>query len=168
MEVILLEPVKKLGKVGEIVRVKDGFGRNYLLPNAKAVRATASNKEAFESKKAEVEAKHQESLQLAQAIIDTISGKVLTIIKQAGDDGRLFGSVTSKEIASLLTDDQTTIAHSDIVLDNVIKALGVYEVQVSPYGDLAATVVVNIARTESEAAEALKAFKADDKSEQAA
>ena len=164
MQVILKEPIKKLGKIGDIVEVKDGFGRNFLLPYGKAVRASNENKKLFEAQKQELEKRHNEQKAAAEKMVKAIAGKECVVIKQTSDDGRLFGSVSAKEIAAIVGSD---IKHNDIHIAAPIKNVGIYEVVVSPYAAVEATIIVNVSRSESEAALAYKEFKSGGKKDKA-
>ncbi|MDF2965734.1 MAG: rplI [Rickettsiaceae bacterium] len=157
MEVILVQPVKTLGTIGQIVKVKDGFGRNYLIPQGKAIRATNENKKLFEAKKAEIEKKNNEAKFAANQISGKLNGQVFTVIKQAGDDGRLFGSVNTKELARLISAKFAEIKHSDIVINEAIKNIGLHEVSIALHSEVQTKVFINVARTESEAQDALRA-----------
>ncbi len=159
MEVILLKPVRRLGKIGELVSVKDGFGRNFLLPQGVAVRATAANKEMIEEKKHELEAKNAETKIYAEKLAAEISGLDITFIRQAAADGRLFGSVAGKEIAAALAEAGHQVTHSEVVLDKPIKNLGVSRVTLALHTDVTTEVIVNVSRSDSEAIDALRDFK---------
>lgn len=161
MEVILLETIKKLGKYGEQVTVKNGFGRNYLLPQNKAIRATKSNMEQFEARKQEIAQRNNELKAAAEKVASEIRGKDFTFIRQSSDDGRLYGSVSPKEIADKMnsTNKSYELSHNNVEVANAIKALGVYEVNIHLYAEVDAKILINVARTESEAIEALKSFK---------
>lgn len=159
IEVILLEPVRKLGTVGSVVKVKGGFARNFLIPKNKAIRATEANKKSFEDKRKHIESKHNENKSNAEVLASKINGSVLNIIRQASDDGRLFGSVSGKEIASLLSNSDTKVSYLSIALPNPIKTLGIYEVEILPYEGVRALITVNVARSESEAQVALRDYQ---------
>jgi large subunit ribosomal protein L9 len=156
MEVILVQPVKSLGTIGQIVKVKDGFGRNYLIPQGKAIRATNENKKLFEAKKAEIEKRNHEAKFGATEMSNKLNGQVFTVIRQAGDDGRLYGSVNSKELAKLVSAKFNEVKHSDVVLNESIKAVGLHEVSLALHSEVQTKIFVNVARTESEAQDALR------------
>ena len=158
MEVILLERVGKLGAVGDVVKVKDGYGRNYLLPQKKVLRATAANKALFEERRAVIEQENNEKRAQAEVTAKTIEGLIVVITRQAGEDGRLFGSVTSRDIAQAVAEKNNSITRESIVLVAPIKSIGIHPVRVSLHADVNVTVNVNVARTETEAAEATKEF----------
>jgi len=159
MEVILVERLAKLGNVGDVVKVKNGFARNFLFPQRKALRATAKNKEVFEQQRAAIETQNAEKRAAAEKAIAKLEGLHVIIIRQAGDDGRLYGSVTTNDIAKLVSAaGKGEVTRQDIILHAPIKELGVYKVTVELYAGVAATVKVNVARTEAEAAEALTLF----------
>lgn len=159
MKVVLLKPVRKLGKIGEIVDVKPGFGRNFLIPQAFAVRATEANQKMIEEQKKELEAKNAEAKKYAEGLSAKISGKDFTFICQSAADGRLFGSVSNKEIANTVTRSGYDISYGNIHLDKPIKNLGIHEVSVILHSEVVANIIVNVARSESEAIESLKEFK---------
>lgn len=151
MEVILLERIEKLGQMGEIVTVKAGYARNFLLPQKKAMRATGSNKAVFEQQRSHLEADNLVRRQEAESVAGKVEGLNVTIIRQAGDSGQLYGSVSGRDIASSVTESGVTVTRSQIVLDRPIKALGIYETRVVLHPEVSVSVTVNIARTEEEA-----------------
>ena len=162
MKVILLKHKRGLGKVGETAIVKDGYGRNYLIPEGIAVRATAGNEEMIIAKKSELEQHNSEAQKSAQVISDKIAGKDFTFIRQCGVDGRLFGSVSAKDIAQILSEKTNfEILHSSVFLQHPIKSIGIHEVVVSLHADVTCDVLINVGRSESEAKDALSGFKAD-------
>lgn len=166
MEVILLKQVRKLGNVGEVVTVKDGFGRNFLLPQKLAIRASKENLKEIDAKKAELQKLNTEAKKQAEANSKQINDKSFVFIKQCSDDGRLFGSVAAKEIAHKIQEDtKAEISHTSIYLSEPIKNLGVYEVILALHADVNCTVLVNVARSESEAVEALAEYRAGPKEE---
>jgi large subunit ribosomal protein L9 len=159
MDVILLERVKYLGEMGAIVSVKPGHARNFLIPGKKALRATDANKELFAARKAELEAHSAEKLEKAQSIHAIIDKNFITLIRQAGEDGKLFGSVSIRDIADNATSTLSQpISHLEIVLTKPIKYIGIHEVNIALHSDLHAMIYVNVARTESEAKEIQKEF----------
>ena len=151
MEVILLERVAKLGQMGEVVRVKNGFTRNYLLPNGKALRATKENRDRFEGMKVELEARNTELRGEAETASKKIAGKSVVVLRQAGEAGHLYGSVSARDIASLLSDDAITVNRSQIVLNAPIKTLGMYKIPVALHPEVEVTVTVTVARSQDEA-----------------
>jgi large subunit ribosomal protein L9 len=151
MEVILLERIEKLGQMGEIVTVKTGYARNFLLPQKKAMRATSSNRAVFEQQRAHLEADNLERRTEAESVAGKVDGIDVTIIRQAGDSGQLYGSVSARDIASSVTEAGVTVGRNQIVLDRPIKALGIYETRVVLHPEVSVNVTVNIARTEDEA-----------------
>lgn len=159
MKVILLKPIRKLGKIGETVDVKPGFGRNFLVPQGFAVRATEANKQIIETRKSELEAKNLEAKKHAEEIAKKIQGKDFTFIRQSAADGRLFGSVSGKEIAKVLLDAGYEVSYANVHLEVPIKNLGVFEVQIVLHSEVISNVIVNVARSESESIDALRAFK---------
>lgn len=156
MQVILVKPVRKLGKVGDIVNVADGYGRNYLIPQELAIRATNDNVERFASLKKDLEAKNAENKKKAEAAKEKIEGKHFDFITQSAVDGRLFGSVNLKAIAVEVSKlSGLDLNYSNISLDSPIKYNGVYEVQVALHPEVSTKVLIVVAKTEAEAQDAL-------------
>jgi large subunit ribosomal protein L9 len=151
MEVILLERVGKHGQMGDIVRVKDGFARNFLLPRGKALRATAENKTRFEGMRAELEKRNLELKGDAGKLASKIDGKSYTVIRQASESGQLFGSVTTRDIANLLKADGAEIARAQVSLNAPIKSIGQYKVPLALHPEIEVAVNVIIARSQDEA-----------------
>ncbi|WP_020399104.1 50S ribosomal protein L9 [Kordiimonas gwangyangensis] len=151
MEVILLERVEKLGQMGDIVTVRDGFARNFLLPQNKALRATASNKAAFEADKARLEAENLERRKDAEAVAAKMEGLKVVMVRAAGESGQLYGSVSSRDIAEAVTEAGVAIVRTQVVLDRAIKTLGLHDVVIRLHPEVSKTVVVNIARSDAEA-----------------
>ena len=151
MEVILLERVGKHGQMGDIVRVKDGFARNFLLPRGKALRATAENKARFEGMKAELQAKNLEMKGEAGKVGAKIDGKTYVVLRQASESGQLFGSVSTRDIANLLKADGADIARSQVALNAPIKAIGQYKVPLELHPEVEVSVTVTVARSQDEA-----------------
>jgi len=163
MEVILLEQVKKLGKIGDVVTVKGGYGRNYLIPNNKALRSTKANLAHFESQKVDIESKNDELTKSASALAKLIDGAVVPLIQQAGEDGRLYGSVNATAISAVVNEKtKGTVDRKQIVLHNPIKYIGIHAVEVDLHAEVTATIHVNIARTEGDADQAAKRFSKGD------
>ncbi|MCC8461994.1 MAG: 50S ribosomal protein L9 [Rickettsia endosymbiont of Ecitomorpha arachnoides] len=162
MEIILIKPVRKLGKIGDMLKVADGFGRNYLLPQKLAIRATEPNKELIVKQKHEFEAKDKQIREEVEKINALIKDQKLVFIRQTSDDGKLFGSVTNKEIADKLSENVSyNIAHSNIILDKQIKSTGIYTVEIRLHAELNAIVTVIVARSESEAQDYLREQKTE-------
>jgi large subunit ribosomal protein L9 len=151
MEVILLERVGKLGQMGDVVRVKDGFARNFLLPRGKALRATSDNKTRFESMKSELEKRNMEMKGEADQIGAKIDGRAYVVLRQASEAGQLFGSVTTRDIASLLKADGAEIARSQVALNAPIKAIGQYKVPLELHPEVEVAITVTVARSQEEA-----------------
>src|SRR3954452_8942778 len=126
MEVILLERVPKLGQMGETVKVKDGYARNFLLPNGKALRATKANKERFETERVQLEARNLEAKKEAESVGKSLNGQSFVLIRSAGESGQLYGSVSARDIADAATENGFSVERSQIVLNTPIKALGVH------------------------------------------
>ncbi|MGF7147596.1 large subunit ribosomal protein L9 [Sphingomonas zeicaulis] len=151
MDVILLERVEKLGAIGDVVSVKPGFARNYLLPRKKALRANEANKKVFEANRATIEADNAKRREVAQADSKGIDGKTVTLIRQASNTGQLYGSVSVRDIVEALEADGAKVNKSQIVLDRPIKAIGVNEVKVVLHPEVSVTIKVNVARSPEEA-----------------
>jgi large subunit ribosomal protein L9 len=151
MEVILLERVAKLGQMGDVVRVRDGFARNYLLPNGKALRATKENRTRFEKMKVELEARNLELKSDAEKISGKLDGKRVTVLRQAAETGQLYGSVTPRDIVSLLAADGLTVNRTQIVLQAPIKSIGQHKVPVALHPEVEVAITVTVARNAEEA-----------------
>ena len=151
MEVILLERVEKLGAIGDVVTVKNGFARNYLLPRKKALRANESNKKLFEANRAKIEADNAEKRADAEKAASGVDGKTVQLIRQASNTGQLYGSVSARDIVEALDGQGAKVTKSQIVLDRPIKAVGMHEVKVALHPEVAVTVKVNVARSPEEA-----------------
>ncbi len=151
MEIILLERIEKLGQMGDVVKVKPGFARNYLLPQKKALRATKANMEVFESQRAQLEADNLKRKEEAEAAAKKIEGMAVVMIRQAGDTGQLYGSVTARDIAEALTEAGATVSRSQVMQDNPIKVLGLHSVRVRLHPEVVVTVTANVARSTAEA-----------------
>jgi large subunit ribosomal protein L9 len=151
MEVILLERVGKLGQMGDIVRVKDGFARNFLLPRGKALRASSDNKARFEGMKAELEKRNLESKGEAGKLASKIDGKSYIVLRQASESGQLFGSVTTRDIARLLNDDGAEIERAQVAINAPIKTIGQYKVPLALHPEIEVAVTVIVARSADEA-----------------
>ena len=151
MEVVLLERVEKLGQMGDVVRVKDGFARNFLLPQNKARRATKANLARFEAERAQLEAHNLERRKDAEAVHEKLNGEAFVVIRQAGETGQLYGSVSPRDIATLLTENGFTVTRSQPVLKQPIKVLGLHSVSVVLHPEVTSEITVNVARTEEEA-----------------
>src|ERR1700754_4237327 len=151
MDVILLERVEKLGSIGDVVKVKDGFARNYLLPNKKALRANEANRKVFEANRAKIESDNANRRGEAEKKPDTCKGVSVTLTRQASNTGQLYGSVAVRDLVEALVADGHKVAKSAIVLNKPIKAIGVYEVNVALHPEVSVTVKVNVARSPEEA-----------------
>ena len=151
MKVVLLERVENLGAIGDVVSVKDGFARNFLLPRDKARRATAANLKAFEVERAAIEARNEKNKADAQKIADKIDGQTYVMIRQAGETGQLYGSVAGRDVAEAIQAEGGKVERSQVVLNTAIKTLGVHEVLVRLHAEVTATVKMNVARSADEA-----------------
>jgi large subunit ribosomal protein L9 len=151
MEVILLERVEKLGQIGDIVNVKTGFARNYLLPNKKALRANEANKKVFEANRTRIESVNAEKRSEAEKASKDVEGKTVQLIRQASNVGALYGSVSARDIVEALEAQGAKVAKNQVVLDRPIKAIGVHEVKIALHPEVAVAVKVNVARSPEEA-----------------
>ncbi|MCX5479528.1 50S ribosomal protein L9 [Kaistia geumhonensis] len=151
MDVILLERVAKLGQMGEIVHVKNGYARNFLLPQGKALRATEANKKHFESQKVHLEARNLERKKEADVVAEKLNGQSFIVVRQAGETGQLYGSVSSRDIAELVAEAGFAVARNQVVLDHPIKTIGLHEVVVALHPEVESTVTINVARSADEA-----------------
>jgi large subunit ribosomal protein L9 len=151
MEVILLERVEKLGGIGDVVNVKNGFARNYLLPNKKALRANESNRKVFEANRAKIEADNAERRTDAEKSAKGVDGKTVQLIRQASNTGQLYGSVSARDIVEALEGEGAKVTMSQVVLDRPIKNIGVHDVKVALHPEVAVIVKVNVARSPEEA-----------------
>ncbi|AHI26096.1 50S ribosomal protein L9 [Komagataeibacter xylinus] len=151
VELILLQRVEKLGQMGEIVSVKPGYARNFLLPQGKAIRANAHNRERFERERAQLEAQNLKNREEAERLSERMHGLSVILIRQAGDSGSLYGSVTTRDIAEAATKAGLTIGRNQVILPEPIKQLGLYEVSVALHPEVTMQVTVNVARSEEEA-----------------
>ncbi len=160
MEVILLERIEKLGQMGETVKVKPGFARNYLLPQKKALRATKANMARFEAERATLEAANLKRREEAQKVAGTMDNLTLLVIRQAGEGGMLYGSVSGRDVADAIKEAGFTIERRHVALDTPIKSLGIYPVRVALHPEVVVTVTINVARSQDEGDRALKAAAA--------
>lgn len=151
MQVILMERIEKLGLMGEVVTVKPGFARNYLLPQGKARRATKDNIASFEQQRVQLEAENLKQRDEAAKIGAKLEGLTVTLIRQAGESGQLYGSVNARNLAEAVTEAGFTITHDQINRDHAIKALGLHPVKVRLHPEVSATITANVARSEAEA-----------------
>jgi large subunit ribosomal protein L9 len=151
MEVILLERVEKLGQIGDIVNVKNGFARNYLLPNKKALRANDANKKVFEANRAKIEADNASRRADAEKASKGVEGKTVQLIRQASNVGALYGSVSARDIVEALEAEGAKVSKSQVVLDRPIKAIGMHEVKVALHAEVSVKIKVNVARSPEEA-----------------
>lgn len=172
MQIILLERIERLGQIGEEVTVKDGYARNYLLPQKKALRATEANRKYYESQKKQIEAKNAAAVSEAEKVAVKVKDVKIVVLRQAGESGQLYGSVTSRDIARALRDAGIKqVRRGNVILDAPIKELGVAKVHIRLHGDVIVDIDVNVARTEQEAEvqaiEARKVFETKELAEEA-
>ena len=151
MKVILLERVEGRGGLGETVTVKDGFARNFLLPQGKALRATEAHLKVFEGQRADIEARNEKAKEAASATGANLDGKTYIMIRQAGETGQLYGSVSGRDVADAIVAEGGKVDRSQVVLDKPIKMLGVHEIKLKLHAEVAVTVTINIARSAEEA-----------------
>lgn len=151
MDVILLERVEKLGQMGDVVDVKPGYARNFLLPRGKALRANKENRKRFEAERAQLEARNLELRKEAEAVETKLNGESVIVIRSASETGQLYGSVATRDVASALTEAGFTVARQQVELQRPIKMLGLHDVLIRLHPEVSATVTVNVARTQEEA-----------------
>lgn len=151
MEVILLERVEKLGQMGEVVNVKPGFARNYLLPQNKALRATPENREQFEARRSELEAENAERRSLAESAARGIEGTSVVLVRQASDTGQLYGSVRPRDIANALNEQGADIDRTQVRLERPIKTIGLHAVRIAVHPEVVVEITANVARSADEA-----------------
>jgi large subunit ribosomal protein L9 len=152
MEVILLERIGRLGQMGDVVRVKDGFARNFLLPKGKALRATKENRSRFETMKVELEARNLEQRGEAEKVGKTLDGQSFTVLRQAAEGGQLYGSVTPRDIAALVVEQGFKIDRNQVTLNTPIKTIGMHKVPIALHPEVEVTVSIAVARNADEAA----------------
>lgn len=151
MEVVLLERVEKLGQMGDVVKVKDGFARNYLLAKKKALRATKANLTYFESQRTQLEASNLDQKKEALEVAAKLEGQIFALLRQAGDRGQLYGSVSTRDIATAISEGGFSIERGQVPLDKPIKMIGLYPMSVILHPEVRTTITINVARTEEEA-----------------
>jgi large subunit ribosomal protein L9 len=159
MEVILLERIAKLGQMGDKVRVKDGFARNYLLPGGKALRATEANKKRFEDQRGQLEARNLELKTEATAVAEKLDGQRFIIIRQAGETGQLYGSVSTRDIAEAVTAAGFSLSRNQVALKLPIKAIGVHAIPIQLHPEVEVPITINVARSPEEAERQAKGEK---------
>ena len=151
MQVILLERVEKLGQMGDEVKVKDGFARNFLLPEKKALRATNANREFFQTQKTQLEARNLERKKEAEAVAKKLADHSFVMLRQAGDRGQLYGSVSPRDIADVVTAGGFSVSRGQVPVDKPIKTIGLHEISIVLHPEVRVHVTINVARTEDEA-----------------
>jgi len=151
MEVILLERIEKLGQMGDVVKVKPGYARNYLLPRKKALRASESSRALFQAQRAQLEAENLKNRQEAERIASDVNGRTIIIVRQASDSDQLYGSVTTRDIANGITESGVTIDRRQVILPNPIKTVGMHPVRIDLHPEVTAEIIANIARSQEEA-----------------
>ena len=151
MEVILLERIARLGQMGDVVRVKDGFARNFLLPQGKALRSNEASRKRFDREKVQLEARNLEARKEAEAVAGKLSGKTFIVIRQAGETGQLYGSVSTRDIAETAGSSGLTIERRQVRLDRPIKTIGVHEVLIALHPEVEVPISINVARSADEA-----------------
>jgi large subunit ribosomal protein L9 len=152
MEVILLERIVRLGQMGDVVRVRDGYARNFLLPQGKALRANESNRMRFEEQRVQYEARDLERRTEAEGVVSKLEGRSFVVVRQAGETGQLYGSVTARDLAEVIGSGGFSINRSQIALNQPIKTIGMHDVRIALHAEVDAHITVNVARSEDEAA----------------
>jgi large subunit ribosomal protein L9 len=151
MEVILLQRIARLGQMGDVVRVKNGYARNYLLPQGKALRSNEASRKRFDREKTQLEARNLEARKEAEGVAEKLSGKAFTVLRQAGETGQLYGSVSTRDIAEVAEDGGFTIERNQVRLDRAIKSIGVHAVMISLHPEVEVPISINVARSADEA-----------------
>lgn len=151
MEVILLERISRLGQMGDTVKVRDGFARNFLLPQGKALRANETNKKKFEGQRSQLEARNLERRSEAQKVADKLDGKSFVVVRAAGETGQLYGSVSTRDISELLTAEGFSVGRNQVELNQPIKAIGLTNIAIALHPEVEVTITLNIARSSDEA-----------------
>ena len=151
MEVILLERIAKLGQMGDVVRVRDGYARNFLLPQGKALRANDANRARFEREKVQLEARSLEARNEAEGVAEKLGGQTFVVIRQAGETGQLYGSVATRDVAEIASAEGFSIERRQVRLDRAIKTIGMHEVQITLHPEVEVPITMNVARSTDEA-----------------
>lgn len=151
MEIILLERIARIGQMGDVVRVRDGFARNFLLPQGKALRATEANRKRFEKDRSQLEARSLEQKSEADQVATKLEGKSFVVVRQAGETGQLYGSVSPRDLAIAMTDGGFTVNRNQIDLNTPIKSIGLHKVKVALHPEVSVTIIANVARSADEA-----------------
>ncbi|EXL09118.1 50S ribosomal protein L9 [Aquamicrobium defluvii] len=151
MEVILLERIARLGQMGDTVKVKDGFARNFLLPKGKALRANEANKKKFEGQRAQLEARNLERKSEAEAVAEKLDGTTFIVVRSAGETGQLYGSVSTRDIADILSEEGFSVARNQVELNHPIKTIGLTNIAIALHPEVEVTITLNIARSTDEA-----------------
>ena len=151
MEVILLERIEKLGQMGDVVNVKPGYARNYLLPRKKALRASQSSRAVFQEQRSQLEAENLKNRSEAERIAEDVNGRTIIIVRQASDSDQLYGSVTTRDIANGITESGVTVDRRQVILPNPIKTVGMHPVRIDLHPEVSSEIIANIARSEEEA-----------------
>ncbi|MCP4380063.1 MAG: 50S ribosomal protein L9 [Hyphomicrobiales bacterium] len=151
MDVILLERIAKLGQMGDVVRVRNGYARNFLLPQGKALRSTTENRKVFEAQRGQLEARNLERKSEAEGVAEKLTGQTFVVIRQAGETGQLYGSVTTRDLAEILDTGGFTVSRNQIQLNQPIKTIGMHTVSIALHPEVDSQITVNVARSEDEA-----------------
>jgi len=151
MEVILLQRVAKLGQMGDVVRVKDGYGRNFLLPQGKALRANEASRKRFDRDKVQLEARNLEARKEAEGVAEKLSGQTFAVLRQAGETGQLYGSVSTRDIAEVAESGGFSVERSQVRLDRAIKSIGLHEIMITLHPEVEVPITINVARSADEA-----------------
>jgi large subunit ribosomal protein L9 len=151
MDIILLERIAKLGQMGDVVRVREGYARNFLLPQKKALRATEANRKRFETDRGQLEARNLERRQEAESVGSKLDGKSFVIVRQAGETGQLYGSVSTRDLSDAITASGFNLSRNQVALNQPIKSIGLHKVEIALHPEVSVTVTVNVARSADEA-----------------
>jgi large subunit ribosomal protein L9 len=151
VQVVLLERVEKLGQMGDVVNVREGYGRNYLVPQGKALRATKANLADFDKRRVQLEAADLKRREEAQGTVGRVEGRIVTVLRQAGEGGQLYGSVNARDVAQALTEDGVTVNRYQVRLEMALKTLGLHQVRIALHPEVHTVITVNVARSAEEA-----------------
>jgi len=151
MNIILTERINNLGKLGEVVKVKDGYARNYLLPQGKAIRATKENLKVFEKERSQREADNIKNIKEAESLSEKVKGLSIVILRSASETGQLYGSVSNRDISRLVTDNGFPISYKQVILNKTIKELGIHFIEITLHPEVIIKIKLNVARTQEEA-----------------
>lgn len=166
MEIILLERIERLGKIGDVVQVKNGYARNFLLPHRKALRSNKESRSYFETQREQLEQQNEVAIKESKSILEKIDGISLTLIRQASETGQLYGSVNSRDIVAALARENCNINRSQVMLNDIIKKLGIHSTRIRLHPEVTAKIQLNVARTKEDATGQIEALSAEQQAEE--